>query len=69
MNKIMEIYEEAARISDATGVQHDVDHYYPLLGRTCSGLHVANNLRIIPHDENIRKHNRMPNESDGPPPD
>lgn len=66
MDEIAAIYEEAARISDATGVQHDVDHYYPLLGRTCSGLHVANNLRIIPHDINLKKHNKMPDEINDP---
>lgn len=65
---IAAIYEEAARLTEETGVQHDVDHYYPLQGRTCRGLHVANNLRIIPHMENLSKHNKMPDEATDPPP-
>jgi hypothetical protein len=39
------------------GVWH-VDHVVPLQGRTVCGLHVENNLRVIPGVENMRKGNR-----------
>ncbi len=57
---ILAIYAEAIRISEETGIQHHVDHFYPLKGRTVSGLHVETNLRIIPAVENVRKNNRHP---------
>ncbi len=58
--KMQAIYAEAIRISDETGVPHHVDHFYPLRGKTVSGLHCEANLRIIPAVENMRKHNRHP---------
>ena len=39
-----------------------VDHYYPLFGKTVSGLHVAANLRVIPQSENDSKGNKHPDE-------
>ena len=54
------IYAEAVALTKATGVRHEVDHYYPLRGRTVSGLHTPDNLRVIPAAENRRKHNRLP---------
>lgn len=41
----------------ATGVQHSVDHIVPLVHPLVCGLHVQNNLRVIPLAENIRKGN------------
>ena len=60
---IRAIYEECARVSDETGVPHHVDHFYPLQGKTVSGLHVAENLRIIPAIENVRKQAKHPEAS------
>ena len=37
-----------------------VDHYYPLKGKTVSGLHVENNLTYLTPLENSRKANRHP---------
>ena len=49
---ISEIYKEAKR----RGLT--VDHVIPVMGKLVSGLHVANNLQLIPLTENIRKHNK-----------
>jgi hypothetical protein len=58
--KIKAIYAEAKRLTVETGIEHHVDHYYPLQGEFCCGLHVENNLHILTADENCRKGNQMP---------
>lgn len=50
-------YRMARQMTLATGIPHEVDHVVPLLGKTVSGLHVENNLRVIPMLENRRKSN------------
>lgn len=54
---IRAVYAQAKAMTDATGIVHHVDHEIPLQGRRVSGLHVENNLRVIPASENIKKHN------------
>lgn len=58
--QILEVYAEAKRLTELTGERYDVDHLYPIAGRTVSGLHVASNLRAIPSRVNWRKRNRLP---------
>lgn len=53
---IRKIYKEAAR----RGLV--VDHFFPLFGKTVSGLHVPANLRLVPQKENDRKSNKHPEE-------
>lgn len=58
MLEMRELYSEAARLSEETGIKHEVDHIVPLQGRAVSGLHVPWNMRIVTRHENRTKHNR-----------
>lgn len=42
----------------ATNIKWNVDHIVPLQGKTFSGLHVWNNLQVIPKRFNVQKLNR-----------
>ena len=54
---IEEAYDLAARRTKITGFLWVVDHIVPLQGRRVSGLHVENNLQVIPETVNLRKFN------------
>lgn len=57
-NKILAFYEEARRLTDETGIIHNVDHIVPLTSRIVCGLHCEFNLQVIEQIENIKKGNR-----------
>jgi hypothetical protein len=51
--KIRQIYAQARKVGMV------VDHIIPLQGKLVSGLHVPENLQIIPAIENMKKGNRF----------
>jgi aconitase A len=54
---IKESYSLAKLREKTTGIKWHVDHIIPLQGKTVSGLHVPNNLQVIPEAANCSKHN------------
>jgi hypothetical protein len=50
--RLVEIYKLRNVISEATGVQHHVDHMWPLAD---GGPHWSGNLQVIPAEENMSK--------------
>lgn len=59
---IEEIYDLAARRTaiKAGGIERwSVDHIVPIISKIVCGLHVENNLRVIPASENSVKGNRF----------
>lgn len=55
---IEEAYDIARTRTRVTGVQWHVDHIVPLVSDLVCGLHVENNLAVIPASHNIAKGNR-----------
>lgn len=58
LGKIKDAHREARRLTETTGIPHEVDHVLPLRGRTVSGLHVHGNLRVVSQHANRVKSNK-----------
>ena len=54
--KINVFYKEAVRLSEKTGIPHEVDHIIPI---SKGGKHHENNLQILTAIENRKKYNKL----------
>ena len=60
-DRIDAIYRERDRLNETERDDPwEVDHYYPILGKDVTGLHVPDNLRLMRRSENIKKSNKHP---------
>ena len=55
---IDEVYHLAQVRSKVTGISWHVDHIVPLKGKDVCGLHVIENLQVIPSKQNLQKGNK-----------
>jgi hypothetical protein len=55
LDRIKQIYIEAANLRDQTGILYEVDHIVPLKGKNVCGFHSEHNLQIIEMSKNRQK--------------
>ena len=54
-DKMVAYYKEAAGLTKAKGIPHEVDHIVPIRGKQVCGLHVPWNLQVLTSAENRQK--------------
>lgn len=57
--KIRSVYKKSEEATEVTGIPYEVDHIIPLRGKYVCGLHVENNLQILPASVNRLKSNHF----------
>lgn len=57
-------YLTAMQLTKITNERYVVDHIYPLISSVVCGLHVPWNLRVMTQEENLRKSNSLPDDSE-----
>jgi hypothetical protein len=56
--KEITMWYEVAEVLSRSGVKFHVDHVVPMQGKNVSGLHVSENMQVLPASLNISKHNQ-----------
>lgn len=59
LEKILEFYTKATKLTKQTNILHVVDHIIPLTHPLVCGLHIETNLRVITDSENSHKWNKF----------
>lgn len=59
LNYISDLYENAKEASKIFGIPFEVDHIIPLRNSLVCGLHVENNLQVLPRALNRKKSNKF----------
>lgn len=57
INRIKYIYAHCQWLNKTFNCNMQVDHIVPLNGKNICGLHIHQNLQVIPAEENIKKNN------------
>ncbi len=57
--EIRELYKTCAQLNKNSNIKFEVDHIVPIMHPNVCGLHVIQNLQIIPSDVNRKKTNKF----------